>query len=50
MGITTIERVITGNALVYRRGRARRHALTDLGVQDRLPDSCRPGLIWIHLA
>jgi transposase InsO family protein len=42
LGIPAIERVITDNAMAYRRGRAWRQALTDLGAQARFTRSYRP--------
>jgi transposase InsO family protein len=41
-GITHIERVMTDNALVYRRSHAWRAALTDLGAQPRFTRPYRP--------
>jgi transposase InsO family protein len=42
LGITRIERVMTDNALAYRRGRAWRQALTDLDAQARFTRRYRP--------
>ncbi|MFG1626809.1 IS481 family transposase [Kribbella sp. NPDC049227] len=42
LGITRIERVMTDNALVYRRGRAWQQALADLGAQARFTRRYRP--------
>ena len=42
MGIPAIERVMTDNALAYRRGRAWQQALTDLGAQARFTRRYRP--------
>jgi transposase InsO family protein len=41
-GIDRIERVMTDNALTYRRGRAWHHALADLGARARFTRSYRP--------
>jgi len=41
-GITSIERVMTDNAMAYRRGRAWRQALADLGAQARFTRRYRP--------
>jgi transposase InsO family protein len=41
-GITAIERVMTDNALAYRRSTAWRQALTDLGAQPRFTRAYRP--------
>ena len=42
VGITRIERVMTDNAMAYRRSAAWREALTDLGAQPRFTRSYRP--------
>ncbi|MFI6073506.1 IS481 family transposase [Actinoplanes sp. NPDC051343] len=42
LGIPAIERVITDNALAYRRGHAWRDALTELGAQARFTRHYRP--------
>jgi len=42
LGIPTIERVMTDNALAYRKGKAWRDALTDLGAQARFTRAYRP--------
>jgi transposase InsO family protein len=42
LGISRIERVMTDNALAYRRGRAWHQALTDLGAQPRFTRPYRP--------
>jgi transposase InsO family protein len=42
LGIPTIERVMTDNAMAYRRGRAWHQALTDLGAQPRFTRCYRP--------
>jgi transposase InsO family protein len=42
LGISRIERVMTDNALAYRRGRAWHQALTDLGAQPRFTKPYRP--------
>ena len=42
MGIPAIERVMTDNAPVYRRGHAWRDALTELGAQARFTRAYRP--------
>jgi transposase InsO family protein len=42
LGITRIERVMTDNALAYRRGQAWRQALTDLDAQARFTRRYRP--------
>jgi transposase InsO family protein len=42
LGITRIERVMTDNALAYRRGHAWQQALTDLGAQARFTRRYRP--------
>jgi transposase InsO family protein len=42
LGIPAIERVMTDNALAYRRGRAWQQALTDLGAQARFTPRYRP--------
>ncbi|UQU64564.1 IS481 family transposase [Couchioplanes caeruleus] len=42
LGITQIERVMTDNALAYRRGRAWHQALADLGAQARFTRRYRP--------
>ncbi|MEV4642523.1 IS481 family transposase [Actinoplanes sp. NPDC049548] len=42
LGIAQIERVMTDNALAYRRGRAWQQALTDLGAQARFTRAYRP--------
>jgi len=42
LGITRIERVMTDNALVYRRGRAWQQALAELGAQARFTRRYRP--------
>jgi transposase InsO family protein len=42
LGIPRIERVMTDNALAYRRGRAWHDALTDLGAQPRFTRRYRP--------
>jgi transposase InsO family protein len=42
LGIPRIERVMTDNALAYRRGRAWHQALTDLGAQARFTKRYRP--------
>jgi transposase InsO family protein len=42
LGIARIERVMTDNALAYRRGHAWRDALTDLGAQARFTKRYRP--------
>ena len=42
LGIDHIERVMTDNALAYRRGRAWRQALDDLGAQARFTRRYRP--------
>ncbi len=42
LGIDRIERVMTGNAMAYRRGHAWHQALTDLGAQARFTRSYRP--------
>ncbi len=41
-GITRIERVMTDNAMVYRRSQAWHQALADLGAQQRFTRSYRP--------
>jgi transposase InsO family protein len=41
-GITHIERVMTDNAMAYRKGKAWHQALTDLGAQPRFTRSYRP--------
>ena len=41
-GIKKIERVMTDNAMAYRRSHAWRHALADLGAQPRFTRSYRP--------
>jgi transposase InsO family protein len=42
LGIPAIERVMTDNAMAYRRGRAWHQALTDLGAQARFTRCYRP--------
>jgi transposase InsO family protein len=42
LGITHVERVMTDNALAYRRGRAWHQALADLGAQARFTRRYRP--------
>jgi len=42
LGITTIQRVMTDNAVVYRRGHAWRDALTELGAEPRFTRAYRP--------
>jgi transposase InsO family protein len=42
VGITQIERVLTDNAMAYRRSHAWRQALADLGAQSRFTRSYRP--------
>ncbi|MEU8614028.1 integrase core domain-containing protein, partial [Actinoplanes sp. NPDC048791] len=42
LGISTIERVMTDNAMAYRRGHAWRDALTELGAQARFTRFYRP--------
>jgi len=42
VGITRIERVMTDNAMAYRKGRAWQQALLDLGAQPRFTRSYRP--------
>jgi transposase InsO family protein len=42
VGITRIERVLTDNALAYRRSQAWRQALADIGAQPRFTRSYRP--------
>jgi transposase InsO family protein len=42
LGIERIERVMTDNAMAYRRGRAWHQALADLGAQARFTRSYRP--------
>jgi transposase InsO family protein len=42
LGIATIERVMTDNALAYRRGQAWQQALADLGAQARFTRRYRP--------
>jgi transposase InsO family protein len=42
VGITRIERVLTDNAMAYRRSHAWRQAMTDLGAQSRFTRSYRP--------
>lgn len=42
LGITRIERVMTDNAMAYRRGRAWHQTLNDLGAQARFTRSYRP--------
>lgn len=42
VGINRIERVMTDNAMAYRRSHAWRQALTDLGAQPRFTRSYRP--------
>jgi transposase InsO family protein len=41
-GINRIERVLTDNAMAYRRGHAWRQALTDIGAEARFTRSYRP--------
>jgi transposase InsO family protein len=42
LGIATIERVMTDNAMAYRRGRAWQQALAELGAQARFTKRYRP--------
>jgi len=42
LGIPTIERVMTDNAMAYRRGRAWHHALAELGAEPRFTRRYRP--------
>jgi transposase InsO family protein len=42
VGITRIERVLTDNAMAYRRSAAWRQAMTDLGAEQRFTRSYRP--------
>jgi transposase InsO family protein len=42
LGIPAIERVMTDNAMAYRRGRAWQQALTELGAQARFTRAYRP--------
>jgi transposase InsO family protein len=42
LDITSIERVMTDNAMAYRRSKARKQALNDLNAQPRFTRSYRP--------